>query len=130
MSFEIFAGPPVGVTAPGQSVIEGIDKANDVLYISDGVNGGWVPASASAAKANLLAQTAAVANILTYSAPRTGIYDITTYTVQATATSGTLPVTTATFTEGNTGVVGATIGVSGTGTATTTLGQSDRKSVV
>lgn len=128
MSFEVFSGPPVGITAPGAAVTEGIDTANDIVYISDGVNG-WTPMSLAAAKGSSLAQTSTVANLLTFAVPRTGLYSVTTYTAQATATNGTLPVPTVTFTEGDTGTVGATATTVASGTATTGAGQSQSGSV-
>lgn len=128
MSFQVFAGPPVGVAAPGAAVTEGIDKSNDIVYISDGTNG-WVPMSLAAAKGSSLAQTSTLANLLTFAVPRTGLYEVTTYTVQATSTNGTLPVPTVTFTEGDTGTIGATITTVASGTATTGEGQSQSGTV-
>ena len=94
-----------------------VDTVNNTFYISAG--NGWVPASSSAAKSILSSQTAATqANVLTFTAPVTGLYRLDTYAVQMTSTGGTLPSTAAAYTEGETGVAqtGAAIQATGTGT--------------
>lgn len=124
MSFNaIFQGPPVNLQAPSATVVDGFDIINNVEYVSNGTTG-WIPTSPSVlTKAFLAAQTGAVANVLTYPVLVSGMYRVSTYTVQATATNGTLPVPTAAFTELDL-ATSSTITTVVTGTATTGAGQS------
>lgn len=119
---QVFQGNPnaLGVVAAGGSPIApnvAIDTVNGTFYLSTG--NGWVPAANITAKAILSSQTAATqANLLTYKAPKTGLYRLTTYAVQIGATGGTLPSTAAAYTEADSGaaVTGDAIQATGTGT--------------
>jgi hypothetical protein len=119
---QVFQGNPgvLGAVAAGGSTIApnvAVDTVNNVLYISTG--NGWVPFSDAVAKAILSSQTAATqANVLTYTAPVTGLYRISTYAVQMTATGGTLPSTAAAYTEGDTGASETGLAIQATGTGT------------
>lgn len=121
MSFNaIFNGPPQNVPSPGsQGYAEGIDVANGAEYFAGA--DGWTPVTGTVAQAQSLTQTGAVANVLTYAALQTGVYVVRTYTVQATATSGTLPTVTVTGTDPDLNHAST---VSTTGVATTGEGQS------
>ena len=119
---QVFQGNPnaLGAVASGGSAVApnvAIDTVDGVLYMSTG--NGWQPLSSSVAKAILSSQTAATqANVLTFTAPVTGLYRLDTYAVQMTSTGGTLPSTAAAYTEGDTGATetGAAIQATGTGT--------------
>ena len=119
---QVFQGNPnaLGAVASGgsqQAPNIAVDTVNAALYISAG--NGWQPFSDALAKSILSSQTAATqANVLTFAVPATGLYRLTTYAVQMTATGGTLPSTAAAYTEGDTGVAetGAAIQATGTGT--------------
>jgi hypothetical protein len=127
MSYDVIQGqPPTGVSAfpaGSRTVTSAIDTSTSAEWVNTGVNG-WQPVSSAVAKGNSLAQTSTLASLLTFTAPVTGLYAVNTYTVQATATNGTLPVPTVTFTEGDTGTAGATATTVASGTATTGAGQS------
>jgi hypothetical protein len=94
-----------------------LDTLNGALWFS--VGNGWVPDSNAAAKNILANQTAATqANVLTLSAPATGLYRIDTYAVQIGATGGTLPSTAVAYTEGDSGATETGLAVQATGTGT------------
>lgn len=130
---QVFQGNPntLGLIAAGgepNAPNVGIDTVNNVFYVSAG--NGWVPAGGgSVAKAILTAQSSTIANLLTYVAPVSGLYRVDTYTVQATATNGTLPVPAVAFTEADLGT-SSTINTVASGTATTGQGQSQSGSVL
>ena len=94
---QVFQGSPnaLGAVASGgskQAPNVAVDTANKAFYFS--VGNGWEPESGAVAKAILSSQTAATqANVLTFTAPVTGLYRLDTYAVQMTATGGTLPST-------------------------------------
>jgi hypothetical protein len=111
------SGNPTNVPAPGSEVANYLDTLNDALWFSTG--SGWVPNSLAATKSALLSQTAATqANVLTFSAPKTGMYRIDTYAVQIGATGGTLPSTAVAYTEGDSGATETGLAVQTTGTGT------------
>lgn len=126
MSYDVIQGqPPTGVSAfpaGSNTVTSAIDTNTGAEWVNLGK--GWQPVSEAVAKAISLAQTSTLANLLTFTAPVTGLYTVSTYAVQATSTSGTLPVATVTFTEGDTGTTGCTETTVASGTATTGVGQS------
>jgi hypothetical protein len=106
---QVFQGNPstLGAVAAGGSQIApniAVDTVNAALYLSTG--NGWQPFSDALAKSVLSAQTAAaIANVLTFTPPATGLYRLTTYVVETTAVASvTLPGTDAAYTEGDTGV--------------------------
>ena len=106
---QVFQGNPnaLGATAAGGSTLApnvAVDSVNGALYLSTG--NGWVPFSDALAKSVLTNQTAAtIPSVLTYTAPVTGIYRITTYAVQTVAGTGVvLGATNVSYTEGDTGV--------------------------
>jgi hypothetical protein len=105
---QVFQGNPstLGAVAAGGSQVApniAVDTVNAALYLSTG--NGWQPFSDALAK-TVFSNTsvAAIANVLTLVAPATGIYRVTTYAVQTTATASDLPSTNVSYTEGETGV--------------------------
>jgi hypothetical protein len=105
---QVFKGNPgqLGAVASGGSPSApnvAVDSVNGVLYLSTG--NGWQPFSDAMLK-TVFSNTsaAAIANVLTLVAPSTGIYRVTTYAVQTTATASDLPATNVSYTEGDTGV--------------------------
>ena len=105
---QVFQGNPstLGAVAAGGSPIApniAVDTVNGALYLSAG--NGWQPFSDALAKTVFTnTSVAAIANVLTLVAPSTGIYRVTTYAVQSTATASDLPSTNVSYTEGDTGV--------------------------
>lgn len=105
---QVFQGNPntLGVVASGGSTVApnvGIDTIDATLFLSAGA--GWVPLTGVAQKAVATAQVANNANVLTFTAPATGIYEINLYEVSTnTPTGATLPAMTATFTDANAAV--------------------------
>lgn len=100
---QVFQGNPnvLGVTAAGGTTVApnlAIDTVDGVIFLSAGA--GWVPLTGVAQKAVATAQAANNANVLTFTAPSTGIYEIALYEVSTnTPTGATLPAMTATFTD-------------------------------
>ena len=129
MSYDVIQGnPPAGAFPAGSATVtSAIDTNTQAEWVN--VGKGWQPVSEAVAKGSSLAQTSTLANLLTFAVPVTGLYEVTTYTVQATSTSGTLPVPTVTFTEGDTGTAGASVTTVASGTATTGAGQSQSGTV-
>ena len=105
---QVFQGNPstLGAVAAGGSQVApniAVDTVNAALYLSTG--NGWQPFSDALAKTVFSNTSAAtIANVLTLVAPATGIYRVTTYAVQTTATASDLPATNVSFTEGDSGV--------------------------
>lgn len=121
---QVFQGNPnsLGVAAAGGSQVApnvALDSVDGTLFMSTG--SGWTPLTGVAAKGAAASQTAADANVLTFAVPVSGMYEINFYTVQATATSGTLPAVDVAFTDA-TLASAATAAVAGV--ATTGKGQS------
>lgn len=127
MAFEaIFNGsavgtPPTQYPASAATVTDGVDTSTGAAWNT--ARGGWSPEAVAFARASVLSQTSTVANVLTVVAPKTGLYRVDTYTVQATSTNGTLPVPSVAFTEGDLST-SSTIATVASGTATTGQGQS------
>lgn len=89
---------------------------------------GWQPDSQAFAKAVVLATTAAQATLLVVTAPVTGMYTVTVYASQNSATNGTPPQFQIAYTEGDTSTAFATASF-GTPVATTGVGQSNTASI-
>ena len=100
---QVFQGNPnlLGVVASGGSPIApnvGVDTVDNTLYISAGA--GWVPFTGVAQRTIASAQVANNANVLTFTAPASGIYEVGVYEVSTnTPTGATLPAVTITYTD-------------------------------
>ena len=130
MGFDaVFQGPPANVPSPASAAALGFDEVAGAFYYTSPQSGGWVPTSSASQRAVSLSQTSTNANVLTNTAPATGLYRVSTYTVQATTTNGTLPVPAVAFTEGDLGTSN-TVNTVASGTATTGQGQSQSGSVI
>jgi hypothetical protein len=121
------SGNPTSVPSPADALANYFDTFNNALWLSSG--SGWQPLTDVVAKAILSAQTSTISNLLTLSAPVSGLYRVSTYTVQATSTSGTLPVPAVAFTEADLDT-SSTVNTVASGTATTGEGQSQSGSVL
>ena len=76
---QVFQGNPnvLGDVAAGGSSIApnvGIDTVDGTLFVSAGA--GWVPLTGVAQKAVASAQAANNANVLTFTAPASGLYEV------------------------------------------------------
>ncbi len=104
---QVFQGNPttLGTIAAGGSKIApnvGIDTVNGALYES--VGNGWQPLADVLAKSVISNQTAATqANLLTYNVSVSGLYRVDAVTIEATATTGTLPSVSAAYTDAELG---------------------------
>jgi hypothetical protein len=91
----------LGVIASGGSTIAPnvlIDTVDGALFVS--VGNGWVLLANVVSKAVASAQVANNANVLTFTAPSTGLYEVNLYEVSTnTPTAATLPAITATYTD-------------------------------
>jgi hypothetical protein len=100
---QVFQGNPniLGAVAAGGSTIApnvAIDTVDLALFVSAG--NGWVPLTGVAQKAIASAQTGNNANVLTFTAPAAGLYEISLYEVSInTPTAATLPAITVTYTD-------------------------------
>lgn len=75
-----------------------IDTQDGTIFLSAG--NGWVPLSNVAQKAIASAQVANNANVLTFTAPISGLYEVDLYEVSInTPTAATLPAITVTYTD-------------------------------
>jgi hypothetical protein len=100
----IGAGNPTNIPAPANSPAEYLDTANNAQWFSTPASGGWKPDTTVIAGNEVTAQAANNADVLTYTAPQTGIFQIAAYTVSTnTPTAGTLPSVQVTYTEADTG---------------------------
>lgn len=116
-----FSGPPGILESPSDGLGLGADTFNNCLYLIS--QAGNKPLTGSVvAKAVALAQTANIANLLTYTVYATGLHEVNTYVVATVATSGTLPAVTAVWTENdNGGAITTTVGASGASSAINTI---------
>lgn len=123
---QVFQGNPntLGVVAAGgepNAPNVGVDTVNGAFYISSG--NGWTPAADVVEKTILTGQGNSVSSLLSYTTPVAGLYRVDTYTVQATAANGTLPVPTVHFTEADLATT-STVTTVASGANTTGEGQS------
>jgi hypothetical protein len=99
----VFQGNPnvLGAVAAGGSALApnvAIDTVDGTLFASTG--NGWVPLTGVAQKAVASAQVANNANVLTFTAPVAGIYQVDLYEVSTnTPTGATLPAITVVYTD-------------------------------
>lgn len=102
MGFDtISKGAPTGSSG---TTANAIDQVNGVAYFSSPTVAGWQPVTSTVAKANILAQVANNANVLTYAVPQSAIYEIDIHEISANVPTGaTLPSITATYTDADTG---------------------------
>jgi len=106
---QVFQGNPntLGSIAAGGSSIApnvGIDTVDLALFASTGA--GWVPLTGVSAKGVASAQVANNANVLTYKAPATGLYQVDLYEVSTnTPTAATLPAITVVYTDADSSTV-------------------------
>jgi hypothetical protein len=97
---QVFQGAPSTAASGGLPIAPnvGIDTVNGALYMSAG--NGWVPLANINAKAIASAQVANNANVLTYTAPTSGLYEVQLYEVSTnTPTAATLPAITVVYTD-------------------------------
>ena len=100
---QVFQGNPnlLGNVPAGGSTIApnvGIDTVDLTLFVSAGA--GWVPLTGVAQKAIASAQVANNANVLTFTAPASGLYEVSLYEVSTNVpTSATLPAITLVYTD-------------------------------
>ncbi len=100
---QVFQGNPsaLGAVAAGGSTLApnvAIDTVNGALYMSTGA--GWVPLSNVQTKAIASAQVANNANVLTFTAPISGLYEVQLYEVSTnTPTGATMPSITVVYTD-------------------------------
>jgi hypothetical protein len=100
---QVFNGNPnmLGAVASGgsaQAPNVGIDTSDLTLFAS--VGNSWVPLTGVAQKAVASAQVANNANVLTFTAPAAGIYQVDLYEVSLnTPTAATLPAITVVYTD-------------------------------
>ena len=100
---QVFQGNPnaLGVVASGGSTTApnvGIDTVDGVLFMS--VGNGWQPLSGTVQRSVASAQVANNANVSTFTAPVSGLYEVQLYEVSTnTPTGGALPAMTATYTD-------------------------------
>lgn len=100
---QVFQGNPnvLGAVAAGGSTLApnvAIDTVDGSLFASTG--SGWVPLTGVAVKAVASAQVANNANVLTFTAPATGVYQVDIYEVSTnTPTGATLPAVTVVYTD-------------------------------
>lgn len=121
----VTSGPP---NAAGSVYPAGARTASTALDTNTGAEwvnalNGWQGNNSNIAKADVLATVAAQASLLVFTVPVTGLYDVSAYASQNTATNGTLPSFTLTYTDADTStLLSATPFV--TGAATTGIGQA------
>lgn len=113
---------PTPFPAGSNTVTDAIDTNSGATW--NNVGAGWAPDSNAFARAQVFGTTAAQAALLVFTVPVTGIYQITGYAAQSTATNGTPPQFQIAYTEGETGTVFTTANFGST-TATTGVGQSN-----
>lgn len=100
---QVFQGNPnvLGAVASGGSAIApnvAIDTVDGSLFASTG--SGWVPLTGVAQRAVASAQVANNANVLTFTAPAAGVYQVDLYEVSTnTPTGATLPAITVVYTD-------------------------------
>jgi hypothetical protein len=100
---QVFQGNPniLGAVAAGGEANApnlAIDTVNGAIYLSAG--NGWVPLAGVSAKVIASAQVANNANVLTFTAPASGLYEVDLYEVSTnTPTAATLPAITAVYTD-------------------------------
>lgn len=100
---QVFQGNPntLGAVAAGGSPIApnvSVDTVNGALYLSAG--NGWVPLTGVAQKAIASAQVANNANVLTFTASASGLYEVDLYEVSTNVPTGaTLPAITVVYTD-------------------------------
>ena len=100
---QVFQGNPnvLGAVASGgipNAPNVAIDTVDGCLFLSAG--NGWVPLSGVAQKAVASAQVANNANVLTFTAPVSGLYEVNLYGVSTnTPTAATLPAFTVAYTD-------------------------------
>ena len=100
---QVFQGNPslLGVVAAGGSSIApnlGVDTVDNTIYISAGA--GWVPLTGVALRSIASAQVANNANVTTFTAPASGLYQVDLYEVSTNVPTGaTLPAVTVTYTD-------------------------------
>ena len=100
---QVFQGNPNilgAVAAGGESNAPNlaIDTVDGTIFLSAG--NGWVPLSNVAQRAVASAQVANNANVLTFTAPASGLYEISLYEVSTnTPTAATLPAITVVYTD-------------------------------
>jgi hypothetical protein len=100
---QVFQGNPnvLGAVAAGgspQAPNVAIDTVDGALFLSAG--NGWVPLSGVAQKAVASAQVANNANVLTFTAPANGLYQVDLYEVSTNVpTAATLPAITVVYTD-------------------------------
>jgi hypothetical protein len=100
---QVFQGNPniLGAVASGGSPIApnvAIDTVDGTLFVSAGA--GWVPLTGVAQRAVASAQVANNANVVTFTAPASGLYEVDLYEVSTnTPTGATLPAITLVYTD-------------------------------
>jgi hypothetical protein len=122
----IFSGTPSTFPAGGSTRTLGLETGAGALWVNPGT--GWQPVSNADWKSFVLATTAAQPSLLVVTVPVTGLYTVTVYASQNTATNGTPPQFQIAYTEGDTGTVFTTASF-GTPVATTGVGQSNTATV-
>jgi len=106
---QVFQGNPniLGVVAAGGAPNFpnlAIDTVDGTIFLSAG--NGWVPLSGVAQKAVASAQVANNANVLTFTAPVAGLYEVSLYGVSTnTPTAATLPAFTVVYTDADSNAV-------------------------
>jgi hypothetical protein len=120
----IGSGNPASTDQPAAAAANFYDTQNNALWLASG--SGFKPHSpAVISKTVLLAQTGAVAALVTYTAPVTGTYRVSVIAIQSTSTNGTLPTATVTYTDGDTGTASISRNIIASGVSTTGEGQSE-----
>jgi len=133
MSFNsVFHAEPTltAQASPSLAPALGVDTSTGNLKVNlgSGSSSGWVPANIAVANIALLAQTANVANVLTYAVPANsgGQWLVTLYeTASNTPTGATLPAVTVTYTDRDTSAsITQTVASVGSVSANTTVSQA------
>lgn len=85
----VFQGAPSGIVSPGSKLYPalGLDSAGNVLYVNTG--SGWLPASDTVAKVDLVTQSAAISATTAYAVPANaaGLYSVS-FTAKVTTVDG------------------------------------------
>jgi len=131
MSFNsVFNAEPTltALAAPSKAPALGVDTSTGNLKVLANDGTGWVPANLAVANVSLLAQSANVANVLTYAVPANagGQWLVTLYeTADNTPTGATLPAITVTYTDRDTSAsITQTVASVGSVSANTTVSQA------
>jgi hypothetical protein len=118
-----FSGPPGVLEAPSDGLGLGADNYNNSLWLISS-NGNVPVTGCLVVKAHATAQTANIANLLTYTAAANGMYEVFGYVISTVATSGTLVSMTAVYSDLDTaGSVTATAVTGGASSAANTVYQ-------